>query len=60
MHKGTCVCEGLPMHPSHRPCRLSDSLRTGVRRTGAPRPPSQHQALGGQAPPPRLPIDPPG
>eukprot|EP00959_Pyramimonas_sp_CCMP1952_P190958 3993656-Pyramimonas_sp.AAC.1 len=25
MHRGTCVCEGLPMHPLHRPCRLSET-----------------------------------
>eukprot|EP00959_Pyramimonas_sp_CCMP1952_P106344 2223330-Pyramimonas_sp.AAC.1 len=25
MHRGTCVCEGLPMHPLHRSCRLSET-----------------------------------
>eukprot|EP00959_Pyramimonas_sp_CCMP1952_P342607 7177925-Pyramimonas_sp.AAC.1 len=34
------------MHPLHRPCRLSETAcahtLTGVRRTGVPRPPSQH------------------
>ena len=40
MHRGTCVCEGLPMHPLHRPCRLSDSLRTPSLGCGALAPPA--------------------
>eukprot|EP00959_Pyramimonas_sp_CCMP1952_P038933 815335-Pyramimonas_sp.AAC.1 len=43
MHRGTCVCEGLPMHPSHPPCRLSETAcahpHWGAAHWCPPRPP---------------------